>query len=114
MRLVERPRVQHRDAAAADDVAVGAAEGEGGGVVAEHPADQRRDLLDSAVGEWVVTQEGNGHQRSPVSARCRRSLSRLRMARPAPTINTAPMIMAGPGTSPQTSQPSSAAQSRPE
>jgi hypothetical protein len=65
MVLLVRARIDDRHLTVADDVGAGALEGEGAGIVGDHPADQRRHLHRRPVVELEVLDEGNaGHENS--------------------------------------------------
>ncbi len=77
MRRALRPRVEHGDvAAAADQVGVGAAEGEGARIVAADAAQAGGDLLHRAGRQGILATEGDTHldsllRRARTSSRCR-------------------------------------------
>jgi hypothetical protein len=68
------PGIDHDDVPRADDVRAGAAVGELGRVLGDHPADRRRHLIDPAVLEVVLREcpeLGRRHQPPPSTARIR-------------------------------------------
>ena len=62
MVFVQRTRVDDRDIAVADDIGSRAHIGERSRVVRDDPPDQRANLLNLAVFEFDVFDEGDGHR----------------------------------------------------
>jgi len=69
MGVEQRARIDDSDLAVADDVGAGAEVGELAGVLGHDPTDERRDLIDAAIGDIEVADEGDrhGHRSGPVA-----------------------------------------------
>ena len=81
-------RVEHRDRAALpDDPGVGAAEGEGARIGAQHAAYAGGGLLHLSGRQGVFLEEGDAHLFLRIAERLS---SRCKMYRPEATISTAP------------------------
>ena len=77
VRVHERPRIDHGDVAAPDDVGSRAVERERARVLGDDAADQGRDLVDRAVFESQVADERNFSRHDP-SVHCPRYWWRVR------------------------------------
>ena len=129
MRRILRPGVEQRDLAPADQPGVGAAEGERPGIAAEEAPDGRNparriaghDLPRLAGRQVVLGEERDAHSPATASRGLAQGsatgpgLARPgRMARPAPTMRSAPRIITSDGASPKTVQPMIVAQISPQ
>ena len=127
MRRILRSGVEQRDLPPPDQPGVGAAEGERPGIAAEDAphrglAGGRGDGLPRLAGRQVVPgEEGDAHSPATASLGLARGsatgpgLARPgRMARPAPTMRSAPRIITSEGASPKTVQPMIVAQISPQ
>ena len=70
MIVIQRPRIDHCNLALPDDIGTGSVKRETAGVVTDHAPDQRAYLVDNAVFELDVPNEGDGHIASLTNCIC--------------------------------------------